>query len=102
MIKARIYCPAKTATQSGQAKSKKWVLEYVSESKKTPNPLMGWASSTDTFAQVKLIFNSKEEAIAFAQEKGLSYTVLKNNKSKFKPKNYADNFKYDRRGVWTH
>mgnify|MGYP001234550985 CR=1 FL=1 len=66
-MQARIYKPAKTAMQSGKAKSSNWVLEFVSSpAKRSVDPLMGWTSSADTNSQVKLTFETREEAIAYA------------------------------------
>ncbi|MEM6491914.1 MAG: ETC complex I subunit, partial [Pseudomonadota bacterium] len=71
----RIYQPAKTAMQSGRAKTGGWVLEPDDASARAPDPLMGWISSDDTLSQIKLRFDSKEDAIAFAQKRGLPYVV---------------------------
>ena len=71
---ARIYLPARNAMQSGQAKDK-WVLEYEPESPRQIEPLMGWTSSADMNSQVKLRFDSKEEAIAYATRNGVAYRV---------------------------
>ena len=62
---ARIYRPARNAMQSGQAKDQ-WLLEYEPEAARQIEPLMGWTSSTDMRSQVKLKFDSKDEAIAYA------------------------------------
>ena len=62
---ARIYLPARNAMQAGQAKDK-WILEYEPESPRQTEPLMGWTSSSDMRSQVNLRFDSKEEAIAYA------------------------------------
>ena len=67
-MRARIYKPAKTAMSSGTAKTKYWVLEHVAEASREVDPLMGWTSSNDTQAQVKLEFDSKEAALDYAKE----------------------------------
>jgi len=41
---ARIYLPARSAMQSGQAKES-WVLEYEPERPREIEPLVGWTSS---------------------------------------------------------
>lgn len=89
----RIYKPAKNAMQSGQAKTKQWVLEPELTSPRLPEPLMGWQSSKDTNNQVKLFFSSKEEAQAFADKKGWHSTVSVDHVKRVKPRNYTDNFK---------
>jgi hypothetical protein len=99
---ARIYKPAKTAMQSGLARTREWVLEAEPASARTIDPLMGWTSSTDTAAQVQLSFDSKEEAIAYAEREGLAYTVIEPEVRKPVRKSYADNFKFGRIGSWTH
>ena len=101
-MKIRIYRPAKTAMQSGQAGTHKWVLEFPPDAPRVADPLMGWTSSADTRAQVQLSFDTKEEAVAFAEKHGLPYLVEEPQESKFRPKSYADNFRYDRVGRWTH
>ena len=96
MAQARIYRPAKTAMQSGRAKTRKWVLDYEQATRRQPDPLMGWTSARDTLNQVSLRFDTLDEAIAFAKREGLDYTVIEPHQRVFKPKSYADNFRYDR------
>lgn len=96
MALARIYQPAKTAMQSGRARTRKWVLDYEQATQRTPDPLMGWVSARDTLNQVHLRFDTLEEAVAFAQKNGLDYAVIPPQQRAFKPKSYADNFRYDR------
>ena len=88
----RIYRPAKTATQSGRAKTRRWVLEYVPRGRREVDSLMGWTGSDDTTAQVALSFPSKEEAVAYAKRRGLSYVVDEPRDRRVRPKSYADNF----------
>ena len=61
-MRARIYKPAKTAMQSGTAKTQDWVLEFAPEQARQIDPLMGWTSSADTQTQVKMTFDSKDAA----------------------------------------
>jgi hypothetical protein len=96
MALARIYQPAKTAMQSGRAKTRHWVIDYEPPTPRVPDPLMGWSSAGDTLNQVRLRFDTQEEAIAFAQKHGLDYTVIPPHARSFKPKSYAENFRYDR------
>jgi hypothetical protein len=96
MAQARIYRPAKTAMQSGRAKTHKWVLDYETASERRPDPLMGWSSAGDTLNQVSLRFETLEEAVAFAEKRGLDYTVLPPHERTPKAKSYADNFRYER------
>ncbi len=101
-MSARIYQPSKTATQSGAAKSRRWLLEFEPESPREIEPLMGWTSSGDMNAQVKLWFDTKEEAIAYAARKGVAATVEETAPKVRKTQVYSDNFKTSRVGQWTH
>lgn len=99
---ARIYKPAKTAMQSGQAGTREWVLEMEPASARAVEPLMGWTSATDMGAQVRLEFDTREEAIAYAVRHGLAYSVSEPKPRKMIKKSYGENFKYGRIGTWTH
>jgi hypothetical protein len=92
----RISKPAKTAMQSGWAKTKLWLLEYEPNDAQEPDPLMGWIGSHDTNRQLKLWFDTKDEAIAFAKSKGLDYVVIEPHNRTIRPKSYADNFSFTR------
>jgi hypothetical protein len=89
----KIYKPSRNAMQSGQAKTKAWVLEPDLMSARIPEPLMGWQSSEDTLNQIRLNFATSEEAVAFAKHKGWSVTLEQPQAKKVKPRCYADNFK---------
>ncbi|XP_058080549.1 NADH dehydrogenase [ubiquinone] iron-sulfur protein 4, mitochondrial isoform X2 [Magnolia sinica] len=81
-----IYSPARTATQQGSGKVGKWKINFLS-TQKWENPLMGWTSTGDPYANVgdaALGFDSEEAAKAFAEKHGWDY----------EPKAYADNFKW--------
>jgi hypothetical protein len=93
---ARIYKPAKTAMQSGRAKTHDWVLDFDPKDAQQADSLMGWAGSGDTDRQLTLRFQTPEEAVAYAKKLGLDYTVVEPQMSTLKPKAYADNFRYDR------
>ena len=102
MPSARIYKPAKTAMQSGTARTKQWLLEFERLEPRQIEPLMGWTSSGDTRQQVKLWFDSKEEAIAYATREGIPFRVEEPGDEKRRTMSYADNFKFNRVGPWTH
>lgn len=91
--KARIYQPAKNAMQSGRAKTKYWILEYAPRPKDI-EPLMGW-NAADTLNQVRLSFDTEEEAIAFARKNHLDFEVMEPKKRILVKKSYADNFRFD-------
>lgn len=99
---ARIYRPAKTAMQSGKAKTNLWVLDYEPEAQRSIEPLMGYTSSSDMKSQLKLSFESKEEAIAYAERKGIAYRVADPKERRLRTMAYSDNFKFDRGAPWTH
>ena len=99
---ARIYKPAKTAMQSGTAKTREWVLDYEPEQPREIEPLMGWTSSGDMRQQVKLRFATAEEAVAYAERHGIPYQVQEGKPAARRGMSYADNFAYTRRGSWTH
>lgn len=95
-MQVRILKPAKTAMQSGIRKTKKWIIQFPVRDRQDPNPLMGWAQSNDTLKQIKLEFDSKEDAIAYAQSKGYDFTVEEPELPQRKPKAYSDNFKFNK------
>ena len=101
-MQARIYRPAKTAMQSGRAGSKDWVLEFEPESARRVEPLMGWTSSGDMRGQVRLNFETKEDAIAYARRQRLMYTLEEPRERRPHNKAYADNFRTGRAIPWTH
>lgn len=103
-MRARIYQPSKTAMQSGTAKAKGWVLEFAPASAREVDPLMGWTSSDDTQAQVKLRFDTREAAEDYARAHGIEADVVepKTRKPVIRARGYGDNFATDRRGAWTH
>jgi hypothetical protein len=102
MITARIFRPSRTATQSGIALAKLWVLEFEPAAPREIDPLMGWTSSRDMKSQVRLKFATQEEAIAYAKKNGLSYRIEEPNPVSRKILNYSDNFKSTRLDQWTH
>ena len=99
---ARIYKPARTAMQSGTGKTKEWVLDYEPEQPRAVEPLMGWTSSGDMKQQVRLNFDTKEEAVAFCEREGIPYQVFETKPPVRQGISYADNFAYSRRQAWTH
>jgi ETC complex I subunit conserved region len=99
---ARIYKPAKTAMQSGKAKTKDWVLDFEPSEPKEVEPLMGWTTSGDTRQQVRLRFDTKEEAVAYCERNGIPYQVFDPKPTKRPFISYSDNFAFNRRTPWTH
>ena len=91
MKKAKIYKPSKTAMQSGTKKNDKWIIEFITK-KPGINPLMGWESSTDTYSELRLEFNSKDLAIEYAKKNKINYELIEPKIRKINKKSYADNF----------
>ena len=98
---ARIYRPAKTAMQSGRAKSQEWVLEFERGSV-APEALMGWQSTADTDSQVRLTFESRDLAIAFARRNAIAHQVTEPREPRRIMRAYSDNFAFRRREPWSH
>ena len=102
-MRARIFQRPKTATQSGYAGSGNWVLDYQAAQRERNDPLMGWWGSTNTQGQVRLTFETMEEAVAYANTNGIAYDAeIPPAIRPIKPKVYADNFRYGRTDNWTH
>lgn len=103
-MRARIYQPARTAMQSGTARTHGWTLEFAPASAREIDPLMGWTSSDDTQRQVRLRFETREAAEEYARENGIEFEVTesKMRKANIRPRGYGENFASDRKGAWTH
>ena len=100
---ARIYRPSRGATQSGYARTKVWILEYERDVAREIEPMMGWTSSSETSSQVRLSFDTKEDAIAFIERLGIAYRVDEPlPDAERRGLSYSDNFKTTRTGQWTH
>ena len=99
---ARIYQPSKSATQSGRANTKRWVLEFEPEQATRVEPLMGWTATTDMRQQVRLEFDTAAEAIGYAEKHGIAYQLFEPHLPHPKSKAYSDNFRFDRKIPWTH
>lgn len=99
---AKIYRPSKTAMQSGKARTTRWCLEFEPNSPLTLEPLMGWTSSTDPSGQVRMFFDTKDEAVAFARTHNVPHQVTEPPETKRIIKAYGDNFAYRRREPWSH
>ena len=91
MKKAKIYKPSKTAMQSGVKKYDKWIVEFITDDPGI-NPLMGWESSTDTYSELNLEFDTKELAVEYAKKNKIQYEIIEPKTRKVVTKSYADNF----------
>jgi hypothetical protein len=88
--------------QSGRGKTKDWVLDYEPEEPRVVESLMGWTTSGDMKSQVRLRFATKDEAIAYAQRRGIPFEVRESKSAARRGLSYADNFAAGRRVPWTH
>ena len=93
MATAQIIEEQRKTTQSGKAKAGRWTLELERTEAQRPDPLTGWAGSGDTKTQVRLSFDSKEEALAYAHAKGLEVHIVPAAPIQLKLQAYADNFR---------
>ena len=89
--KAKIYKPTKRSKQSGIGKTKRCILEYIDDSISI-NPLMGWESSTNTLSELKLFFDTKDQAVEYANKNKIEFVLIENNQRSFVKKSYTDNF----------
>ena len=99
---AQIFRPAKTAMQSGKSNCREWVLVYDPEVARTVEPLMGYTSSSDMRSQIRLSFESRDKAVAYAERHGIAYRVRQPHEANRRRVSYAENFGYDRKISWTH
>jgi len=79
--------------QSGKALLDQWILEFAPAEARTADPLMGWAGSGDTQAQVQLRFDDLDAARAYAARHGIDVTVHATPPRRLKLQTYADNFR---------
>ena len=93
MSDVRIFRPSKTAMQSGQRRTHRWVMQFERDAPQVADPLMGWIGSSDTRPQLRLSFATRQEAIAFAERNNLSYVVHEPTAHMVRPKSYAENFR---------
>jgi hypothetical protein len=88
--------------QSGKAKTQRWVLEFDQQEPRVIDPLMGYTGSGDMQQQVKLFFETRESAEAYAKRNGLAYRVIEPKEATRKKVSYPENFRFDRKQPWTH
>ena len=100
---ARIFKPKKSAMTSGRGKTREWVLEFISDAAaRSADPLMGWTSINDTSGQVRMTFETREQAIAYAKRQNITFSVEEAAERKRLIKSYSENFASDRKQPWTH
>ncbi|VAV99578.1 hypothetical protein MNBD_ALPHA06-1342 [hydrothermal vent metagenome] len=101
-MSALIYQPDRNAMQSGKAKTKIWILEFDRQTARKIDPLTGWTGSNDMLSQVKMRFESAQDAERYATRHGISYKLIEKTKPVRQSKSYSDNFSADKRQSWTH
>ncbi len=99
---ARIYRPTRNTMQSGKGKTSRWVLEFEPSEPREIEPLMGYTATRDTRTQVRLTFESRDAAEAYAQRNGIAYQIQPAHEATVKRAAYTDNFRFDRKTPWTH
>ena len=92
-MSARIFSPSKTAMQSGKAKTGFWMLEFDPEQPRKIDPLMGYTTSGDMKSQIRLTFETKEEAVAYATRNGIEFRVQEPKDARRRQISYAENFR---------
>lgn len=102
MTRARIYRRPKKATQSGNIHDHIWVLDYGQSLPRSHDPVTGWVGSKDTQAQVKLSFESKEQAVEYAERNAIAYDIEEAVARRYVAKVYEDNFNNKRKMNWSH
>ena len=78
--------------QSGKNNTRKWLLEFPLEDSRYRDPMMGWTGNRDTKSQLKLRFDSEDEAVSYATRKGLDYEIIYPQRARPILRAYADNF----------
>jgi hypothetical protein len=102
MPAVRVYQPRKNAMQSGRGKTRYWLVEFEPGAQAQNDSLMGWAGQGDTRNQLKMRFESRDDAVAFCSRNGLDYQVIEPKERRIHRKSYSDNFGCDRDKNWTH
>ena len=103
-MRGRISKMPRNNTQIGSATTSDWVLDFEPGTERHIDPLMGWTGSSDTQTQVRMTFESKEAALAYALRQGIEVVVVPAHERKMniRPGGYGENFSTSRREPWTH
>ncbi|KAL3288686.1 hypothetical protein HHI36_003119 [Cryptolaemus montrouzieri] len=93
----RIYMPPKNAMQSGTNNLGHWEIDFETR-QRWENPLMGWCSTGDPLSNMKVQFQSKNDAISFCEKNGWQWFIQESKLEKsVKPKSYGINFSWNKR-----
>ncbi|KAJ1442234.1 ETC complex I subunit conserved region-domain-containing protein, partial [Ochromonadaceae sp. CCMP2298] len=76
------------SVQSGSATAHQWQITWKNQ-ERWSNPLMGWTSSADPMSSMKLNFDSKEEAMGFAERNGWAYQLLRETSKSNRPAGFT-------------
>jgi hypothetical protein len=87
-----IYKLPKNVMQSG-SNHYEWCVEEVLDKNSSEEQLMGW--TTAKACGIKVYFNTKEDALSYAQRENLNYKVLETTEVKRNKKSYTFNFTKD-------
>lgn len=93
-MKVKIVSPTKNAMQSGMTKKNEWILVFPAETPPNVDNLTGWTGMQDTNQQLKLLFQTKEEAIEYAQRSNLQFEISEPKQRVIRPKSYSANFAF--------
>ena len=93
MADARIFQLPKNAMQSGRARTRGWLLEFEPVEARRADPLMGWTGSGDTRQQLRLRFDTLDEARDYAARNGIAAHVIPTPARTLILQSYADNFR---------
>lgn len=99
---AIIYRPARGVMQAGSSLTHRWCLEFAPQERERLDPLMGWPGSSDTRQEVTLHFPTRQAAEAYARHRRIRYVVRAPHDESMQRRTYADNFRPDRIGLWSH
>ncbi len=67
-----------------------------------PDPLMGWTQSTDMNGQVRLRFDTRDEAVAYAQRHGIAFEVIADQERQKDHQGLCRQLRFSRKQPWTH
>jgi hypothetical protein len=94
MIQVRIFPKTKSAAQSGHANLGFWILEATGSIGSIRDLETAWNTTSDTLRQLRLEFQSLDDARTFADKHQLRYTIEDVKKASPRRRTYAENFRH--------
>lgn len=91
-MKAFILQPSKCVTQSGKAFKKYLLVAVEAKDKRYQEPHNHWTGCAAPEAQIKMQFDTLDDAVNFAKQNNIEYEYIKSNLPKPRKKSYASNF----------